>query len=433
MSSRRAEQLVQFIDRSPTASHAVENVASMLEEAGYRRLSERQPWSPVPGDRLYVVRSASALVAFEMGSMPPEETGFRITGAHTDSPGFRLKPNPASASAGLSTLAVEVYGGPILATWFDRDLGLAGRLVVEGDQGIEIRSFRLDRPVCRIATPAIHLNRKVNKEGFKIDREKHLPVITGGEEAGLDPIRSMAVEACGAAGMEVLGLHLELYDMQPAVLGGIDGELILGGRIDNLAMCRASVDALMESAPSKATKVACLFNSEEVGSSTLNGAGSNLLESVLERICPGREELLRALASSIQVSADGAHAVHPNWTDRHDSRARPVLNGGPVIKVNAQERYTSTADTSAYFALCAKEAGVEVQHFVSRNDMPCGSTIGPITASGLGIQSVDVGNPMLSMHSVREMAGSFDQEDMTEALRVHLDGGVPAPYGWKRV
>jgi aspartyl aminopeptidase len=197
-------------------------------------------------------------------------------------------------------------------------------------------------------------------------------------------------------------------------------------------MCHASLAGLVGAGTSKATKVVCLFNSEEVGSSTLNGAGSNLLESVLERICPGREELLRALASSIQVSADGAHAVHPNWSDRHDSRARPVINGGPVIKVNAQERYTSTADTSAYFGLCAERAGVEVQHFVSRNDMPCGSTIGPITASGLGIQSVDVGNPMLSMHSVREMAGSADQEDMTEALRVHLEGTVPAPADWKR-
>jgi aspartyl aminopeptidase len=367
-----------------------------------------------------------------MGSMPPEETGFRIVGAHTDSPGFRLKPNPESQSAGLTTLAVEVYGGPILATWFDRDLGLAGRLVVRGEHGVEVRSFRLSRPVCRIATPAIHLNRKVNKEGFRIDREKHLPVIIGGAGKGLEHIRTLASAAAGADGMEVLGLHLELYDLQPAALGGAGGELILAGRIDNLAMCHASLAGLVGAGTSKATKVVCLFNSEEVGSSTLNGAGSNLLESVLERICPGREELLRALASSIQVSADGAHAVHPNWSDRHDSRARPVINGGPVIKVNAQERYTSTADTSAYFGLCAERAGVEVQHFVSRNDMPCGSTIGPITASGLGIQSVDVGNPMLSMHSVREMAGSADQEDMTEALRVHLEGTVPAPADWKR-
>ncbi len=430
MSDHRAEALLEYINRSPTASHAVAETQRMLNEAGFRPLSESDPWAPSPGDLFYTTRSSDALVAVRMGSMPPEEVGFRIIGAHTDSPGFRLKPEPEQTRQGLTTLALEIYGGPILATWFDRDLRLAGRLVARDGDGVSTARFRLEAPVCRIATPAIHLNREVNKKGFTIDREKHLPVIAGGEEAGLEGIRRLAAEACGVSDDLVLGLHLELYDAQPAALGGADGEFVLGGRIDNLAMCHASVAAMLDSSPSQSTSVVCLFNSEEVGSGTLNGAGSNLAHSVLERLCPGREELLRALSLSMQVSADGAHAVHPNWSDRHDSRARPVINGGPVIKINAQERYTSSPDTSAYFRLCAEEAEVEVQHFVSRNDMPCGSTIGPITASGLGVHSVDVGNPMLSMHSIREMAGARDHGPMVDVLRVHLDGRVPAPPAW---
>lgn len=432
MSEERAEALLSYLNANPTSAHAVAETESMLKEAGFGRLDQRDPWSPAPGDSFYTTRSSDALVAVRMGGMPPEEAGFRIIGAHTDSPGFRLKPDPEQTAHGLTTLAVEVYGGPILATWFDRDLLMAGRLAVRDGEGVSVLRFALDSPVCRIATPAIHLNREVNKKGFKVDREKHLPVIIGGEDTGLEDVRNRAADACGVSESDVLGMHLELYDAQPARLGGAEGELILGSRIDNLAMCYASVAALLESEQSDSTKVVCLFNSEEVGSKTLNGAASNLASSTLERICPGREELLRALALSMQVSADGAHAVHPNWAERHDSRARPVINGGPVIKVNAQERYTSSSDTSAYFRLCAEEAGVDIQHFVSRNDMPCGSTIGPITASGLGIYSVDVGNPMLSMHSVREMAGTRDHGAMVKALRVHLDGSVPAPPVWNR-
>ena len=432
MSEHRAEALLSYLNASPTSSHAVAETESMLKEAGFRRLAERDPWSPVSGESFYTTRSSDALVAVRMGDMPPEEAGFRIIGAHTDSPGFRLKPEPEHRAHGLTTLAVEVYGGPILATWFDRDLLMAGRLAVRDGDAVSVMRFSLDSPVCRIATPAIHLNREVNKKGFKVDREKHLPVIIGGGDTGLEDVRGRAADSCGVSESDILSLHLELHDAQPARLAGADGELILGGRIDNLAMCHAAVSALLESGRSDSTQVVCLFNSEEVGSKTLNGAGSNLASSTLERICPGREELLRALALSMQVSADGAHAVHPNWVDRHDSRARPVINGGPVIKVNAQERYTSSADTSAYFRLCAEEAGVGIQYFVSRNDMPCGSTIGPITASGLGIYSVDVGSPMLSMHSIREMAGTGDHGGMVEALRVHLAGGVSAPPVWNR-
>ena len=430
MPSDVTDDLIEFLNQSPTASHSVALCASMLEEAGFRRLQEGDPWRPAPEERLYTVRADEALVAVSMGSDPPEETGFRIVGAHTDSPGFRLKPSAEKRSHGLTTLAVEVYGGPILATWFDRDLLMAGRIVLREGKGLSTRRFRLQKPLCRIASPAIHLNRQMNKEGFKINRETHLPVIIGGEEVGLDAVRKMAVESCGAEDADVLDMQLELFDSQPATRGGANGELLMGGRIDNLAMCHASVAALMEARPSKPTRVVCLFNSEEVGSRTLNGAASNLAASVLERLCPGREELLRALSRSIQVSADGAHAVHPNWADKHDKLSRPVINGGPVIKINAQQRYTSSADTSTYFRLCAEEAGAEVQHFVSRNDMPCGTTIGPITAAGLGVQSVDAGNPMLSMHSIREMAGALDHAKMIDVLRTHLDGVVPPPASW---
>jgi aspartyl aminopeptidase len=275
-----------------------------------------------------------------------------------------------------------------------------------------------------VTTPAIHLNRKVNKEGFRVNEEDNLPPILTGSEGGLSRLLDEAASVAGVSRDSVAGWSMELYDLQPPASGGLDDEFIMAGRIDNLAMCHAIVESLLASEESACTRVAALFDSEEVGSATMNGAGSGFMESVLERLCGSRSDMFMAMPRSIQVSADGAHAVHPNYADMHDRNSRPVLNGGPVVKINAKERYASTPLSAAYFRSCAGRAEVDTQTFVSRSDLPCGSTIGPITASRTGVLTVDAGNPMLSMHSIREMAGAADHRAMIDVLAVHFGGTV---------
>lgn len=416
--------LMDFLNSSPTAAHAVENVSEALVSKGFRKLGESDSWDLEPGDRFFVVRSASSIVAGRMGTGPVDRAGFRIAGAHTDSPGLRVKPQPQRRKEGLTRLGVEVYGSPILATWFDRDLSAAGHLVVRENGRLSRRLFDMAAPVLRIATPALHLKREMNTEGFKVNPEKHLPPILGGSEIGYE---DLVEAACGQAGVQrssVALAHIEVYDPQPAVLGGLDRSFLFSGRIDNLAMCHAAVRAITESGQSAATQIACLFDSEEVGSKTLNGADSTFLQNVLERLAGSRESFLRSLSRSVLVSADGAHAVHPAYSDQHDPQSRPVLNGGPVIKVSAKARYISSASTIAYFIDCVEKAGYSCQYFVSRNDLRCGTTIGPLTASRLGVPGVDAGNPMISMHSVREMAGTSDHRAMVGALREHLSSRV---------
>ncbi|MBD3369762.1 M18 family aminopeptidase [Candidatus Fermentibacteria bacterium] len=418
------DDLLRFLSSSPTAAHAVAKVSDSLLAAGFRRVDEREAWDLVPGDGFFVTRSASSLIAGRLGTGREEKHGFRIVGAHTDSPGLRVKPQPQRRGEGLTRLGVEVYGSPILATWFDRDLSAAGYLVVrEDDRYIRIL-FDLGGPLCRIATPALHIHREMNTKGFKINPEKHLPPILGGPEAGYEDLVEMAADRAGVDGSRVVLAHAELYDPQPATVGGLDGSLLLGGRIDNLAMCHAAVKALEASESATSSQIICLFDSEEVGSRTLNGADSTFLQTVLERIAGSRESLLRSLSSSLLVSADGAHAVHPAYADKHDPQSRPVLNGGPVIKINAKQRYISSASTTAYFKDCVERAGFSCQYFVSRNDLRCGTTIGPLTASRLGVPGVDAGNPMISMHSIREMAGTSDHGAMIGALREHLGSGA---------
>lgn len=414
---------MEFLDSGVTPGHAVHAASSMLEACGFSRVSERDDWRDLPG-RFWVTRGRGTLAAVARGSLPPWESGFRIAGAHTDFPGFRLKPRPVRDVEGASVLGVEVYGGPIIATWFDRDLALAGSLVWRDDSGTLRESlFDLARPVCRIATPAIHLNRGVNEEGFTFNKEDNLCPILGGapaEETLLEAICSI----CCVERARAVSLSGHLRDCQPASAGGLSGEYIFSGRIDNLAMCFAAIQAVSTAREGACTAVACLFDSEEAGSATMAGAASSFLDDILERLCgeAGRDGLFRSRPLSVLVSADGAHAVHPCYPAKHDKSNRPVLNGGPVMKVNAQERYTSTALTAAYFSECAASVGVSVQSFVSRNDMQCGSTIGPILSTRLGIRSVDAGSPMLSMHSIREMAGARDCDAMISVLRAHFEG-----------
>lgn len=417
-------ELLSFLNSSPTASSAVSQIASKLDKNGFTRLEEGDSWNIGANVKFYTVRSDTSIIAGITGTEKCETAGCRIIGAHTDSPGFRIKPVPDRKIDGINVLGVEVYGSPILATWFDRDLSIAGTLAIREDDSISRKQFIIRKPICRMASPAIHIEREVNKDGFKVNPETNTPLLFSTSGAVFDDILSLACESAHVNKESVSGWSMEVWDTQPAVLGGIEDDFIFSGRLDNLAMCHASIEALLASEESAGTKLISLFNNEEVGSKTLNGAGSTFLDTVIERLAAGRDEYFRCLSKSIQVSTDGAHGVHPNYPGKHDPGCRPVLNGGPVVKVNAKQKYTSTDLTSAYFRTCAEEAGVDIQYFVSRNDMLCGSTIGPVISARTGIISVDVGNPMLSMHSVRETAGKSDHEAMIKVLTQHMNGSI---------
>ncbi|MCK4506675.1 MAG: M18 family aminopeptidase [Candidatus Aegiribacteria sp.] len=416
--------LLSFLDESPTASWAVSELASKLEENGFRRLHEKDVWNLSINEKFYIVRSSSAIIAGVSGSQSCGEAGCRIIGAHTDSPGFRVKPEAQRSKDGMITLGVEVYGSPILATWFDRDLSIAGSLVLREDNILKRRLFKLRKPVCRIASPAIHLERNVNKDGFKVNPEENTPLLLSTSGSGFQDLLALACESAGLREEDVSGWSMEVWDPQPAVTGGINDDFIFSGRLDNLTMCHAAVEGILRTEETPHMRMISLFNSEEVGSKTLNGANSSFLDSVIERLSGNRIEYFRCLSNSVLVSADGAHGLHPNYPGKHDSECRPKLNGGPVIKINAGEKYSSSDISKAYFSLCASAAGVNVQYYVSRNDIICGTTIGPITSSRTGIKSVDVGSAMLSMHSVREIAGASDQEDMIKVFVEHMMGTV---------
>jgi aspartyl aminopeptidase len=427
--------LLAFLDASPTPWHAVAETARRLGAAGFRRLDERSDWRLGAGDRVLVDRGGASVVALRLGAEPPAEAGFRIVGAHVDSPGLRVKPRPARVAGGYLSLDVEVYGGAILATWTDRDLGLAGRVVTRGGKrgGASTTLVRVDRPVARIPNLAIHLNRAVNEDGLRLDRHKEIsPALASwaGKGSPDDAVLAAVAEAAGVERGAVTGFDLALFDVQRAAVGGLEGEFVFSARLDDLAMSHAAVSALLDAAPSRATAVVALFDGEEIGSETPEGAASAWLRDLLARVEAARPApggLPRALAQTLLVSADMAHGVHPNHADRHDGHHAPVLNGGPVVKTNANRRYATDGGTAAFFrGLCAAQ-GVPCQEFVTRADLACGSTIGPIVAARLGVRAVDVGNAMLSMHSCREAAGTRDPERMTSVLARFLSAEDPLP------
>ena len=421
-----ARDLLRFIDASPTPYHAVAETARRLGEAGFTELDEREEWKLAPGDRRFVTKSGGTLCAFVVGSDAPSSAGFVAIAAHTDSPGFRLKPLPEVASAGFRQVGVEVYGGVLHSTWMDRDLSIAGRVALRGGTSALVD---LRRPVCRMPNLAIHLSRSVNADGLVLNPQQHLvPLLAPGEGDGVLELIAAALRASGTVGVDaeqIVAQDLCLYDVQPAVLVGPDASLIAAARLDNLGSCHAATCALLQAGdPGSRTRVIALFDHEEVGSQSDAGARSRFLGSVLDRIAAaspgaGRDALPRALARSLLVSADMAHAVHPNYADKHDKLHGPKLGDGPAIKINAGRSYATDALAAAAFEDACREAGFPAQRFVSRNDIACGSTVGPISAAGLAIRTVDVGNPMLAMHSCRETAGTADVKKLTAAL-VHV-------------
>ena len=419
----RTQNLLEFIDRSPTPFHAVQEMASYLSGRGFNEINEADAWDLAPHGRYFLTRNDSSLIAFEVGSNPDE--GFKIIGAHTDSPNLRLKPNAGYEKSGYLQLGVEVYGGVLLSTWTDRDLSLAGRVILGGKKKPSSKLIRFEQALLRIPQLAIHLNRDVNKKGLLLNEQNHLPPIFSLQKKSSpdEILKKMISRELKCRPADIMGLELSLYDTQPGTLAGPEGEFIFSGRLDNLASCHIAMHALAESTKKDpATKLIAFYDHEEVGSETAQGAGSPFLKDVLQRITlnEDRETFFRAMAKSFFISADMAHAVHPNYSDRHDARHMPILNGGPVIKSNASQRYATEGLSSAWFESLCRKAAVPVQKFVVRSDLGCGSTIGPITAANLGIRTVDVGNPMLSMHSIREMAGAKDHERMIHVFKEYF-------------
>lgn len=424
-----ARRMLELIDAAPSPFHACREAADRLTAAGFAELREVDAWPTGPGS--FYVRRGGSLVAWSVAAHHRPETGFRIIGAHTDSPNLRVKPHADTGRVGYRQVAVEVYGGPLLNSWLDRDLGLSGRVVVRGPHGPEERLLVVDRPLLRIPQLAIHLDRDVSTKGLVLNPQQHLSPIWGlGDPSPGGFTRFVAAELDVAADA-IVGWDLMTHDLTPGCLLGADDELVSAPRLDNLCSSWAGVEAmttaLADGAELAQIPVLVLFDHEEIGSSSDRGADSTLLPALTERIVlglgGGREELLRALAASACCSADNAHATHPNYADRHEPGHLIELNKGPVLKVNANVRYATDAMSAAAFVAACDQAGVPLQRYAHRSDLPCGSTIGPITATRLGISTVDVGAPQLAMHSARELCGSADPAHYMAAMAAFLAPG----------
>ncbi len=483
---RIAQGLLDFIAAAPSPFHAAEVAGARLAQVGFQRLDEGDAWDLEPGGKYFAVRNGSSVVAFITGHDRPESAGLRVVGTHLDSPALKLKPQPVIERHGFIQLGVEVYGGTLLNSWLDRDLGLAGRVIVAPEKprraraaarrppadsgrkggrgpagreraaraaaggqgargpagrrrGVEDSTFgypgenadgtqalllRVDTPLARVPQLAIHLDREVNDKGLVLNKESHLVPVIGlsgakefdfpgwlGQRLGVDPAR-------------ILDHDLLLFDLAAPSFLGLNGEFLSAPRLDNLASSYAALSALLATAGerARATRVAALYDNEEIGSSTRQGAGGTFLAEVIDRVVAamganGPEARHRARARSLLISADMAHAQHPNYPDRNEPRHAPRLNGGPVIKYNANARYATDAASGALFARICREAMVPFQRYVNRADLVCGSTIGPLVSTQLGVRTVDVGSPMLAMHSSREMAGALDPEWMVRAMQ----------------
>lgn len=417
--NKHIKDLMSFLDGSPTSVQASDQIRRRLEEKGFEELDETRKWKLKPGGT-YHLRRDTSVIAFVVGSASLEKAGFNLAAAHIDSPGLKLKLESLKTEKGISRMGIEVYGGPILHTWTDRELGIAGRVVVRNGNKTQVVPVDLKKPVAVIPNAAIHLNREANK-GFEYDKQKHLQAIVqaGGDAA--NPLLSALAGELGVKENQVAETELFLYDFVKAALGGLDGNLVISGRMDNLAMSHAILSAILEADQPKATCIAVLYDHEEIGSTTRQGAASSLLKETLERISLSlgktREEHLRALRNSFLISADMAHAFHPSYAEKYDPNYAPVINGGPVIKWQAAYKYASTAQSSHRFSSLCDEAGIKPQKYMMHSNLLCGSTVGPIVSAQLGIPVVDVGDPLLAMHSVRETGGTKDHVAMIKVLK----------------
>ena len=407
--------LCNFLDLSPVNFWAVETVRQRLETAGFRQLDMRDEWVLTPGDKRYVVQNGSAIFAFVVGS-DDAASGFNFLAAHSDSPGFRIKPRCEMACEGMVKLNTEVYGGPILYTWFDRPLSIAGRVALRGDDPLRprMRLLRFDDPLLVIPHLAIHFNRQVN-EGNPLSKQRDmLPVMALNCDNPGGMLRRLVAENAGVDIDDILDYDLSLYTCQKAGVVGLEGEMLCSGRIDDLSMVHAGMTAMLDTCDkeSAATRVLAVFDNEETGSGTKQGAGSPILEHILRRVVMARggaeSDYMRAVAASFMISADNAHGLHPNYVDKYDPTNHPHLGGGPCIKVNANCKYMTDADSAAVFRAICQRAGVPCQTFVNHSDVAGGSTLGNILTSQIPLRGVDMGAPVWAMHSACETASTAD-------------------------
>ncbi|RDB22654.1 Aspartyl aminopeptidase [Hypsizygus marmoreus] len=452
-----AVRFLKFVNASPTPFHAVDNAAARLEKAGFQKLREKDDWEKdvKAGGKYYFTRNQAALVAFTIPAEWKHGAGLSIVATHVDSPNLKVRPISKRTTSGYLQVGVETYGGGIWHSWLDRDLSLAGRAVIaEQGGGFRSKLIKIDRPLLRIPTLAIHLDRNVN-DSFKFNQETEFVPILGliesqlnspkdganGKEEKPDTAKASSIQAnhhsellallaseLSVAPEEIHDFELSLFDTQPSTLGGINGEFIFSPRMDNLVLSFCAVEAIAESAsaqtfPGLEGNVNCiaLFNHEEIGSVSTSGAESSLIPSLLNRLSPTPASLAQSISRSFLISADMGHALHPNYTSKFEDQHKPVMNGGIVIKTNAKQRYASDAITSFIVKQLVERKGGKVQEFEVRNDMACGSTVGPML-SKIGIRTVDVGNAMLSMHSIRETAGSHDVQNAIDLFTSFFEG-----------
>ena len=414
----RVKRLLDFLDASPVNFLAAKNIAGELEKAGYKKLDPREPIDNVKaGDKLYVTKNDSSIYAFHIGRQPMAEAGFRMICAHCDSPTFRIKPNAEMlCEGGIVKLNTEVYGGPIMSTWFDRPLTIAGRVIVRGNNALNPQTLLLHvkRPLLQISNLAIHFNRQVN-DGVKLSKQKDMLPILGIINNELEKGNLLMNIICGELSIkptDVLDFDLYLADATPACTFGVHDEFLSSGRLDDLSMCFAGLEAMIDTDTTDATKVLAIFDNEETGSQTKQGAGSPFLAMMLQRIAQAQsgsaEAWYQAIERAFMISADNAHAWHPNYSEKYDPTNHPVLGGGPVIKFNAAQKYASDAVSAAVFAEICSEAEVPCQRFVNHSDVAGGSTLGNILASSIPLRGVDMGNAILAMHSCRETGSVAD-------------------------
>ena len=414
--------LLDFLDRSPTPFHAVAEMKKKLLDASFVQLNEQESWDLKKKGSYFVIRNDSSIVAFRLGSKSVIETGFRMVGAHTDSPCFKVKPNPEIESKGYNQLGVEVYGGVLLNPWFDRDLSLAGRVTLRNKKGkLENRLIDFKMPIATIPSLAIHLDREANDKRT-VNKQTYLPpvvsLITDQQfDLKIEIKNLLGKSEKGLSGSEILDFELSFYGTQQAAMIGLNEEFIASARLDNLLSCYTGMQAIIDNKKTTTSQLLVCNDHEEVGSGSAAGARGNFLSSILKRIAINEEDYARMMARSMLISTDNAHGVHPNFSDKHDSNHGSVMNSGPVIKINSNQAYATNSETAGIFRFVAVQAGVPTQSFVSKSDMKCGSTIGPLTATALGVRAIDVGVPTFAMHSIRELAGSDDAHYLYQILQ----------------
>ena len=419
-------ELLNFIDESPSPWHATHSVKKQLLAHNFQELKETEPWILEKNERYYLIRDDSSIIAFIVGSKPLAETGYKIIGAHTDSPSLRIKPKSPHYEGGLLRLGVEIYGGPILATFSDRDLSLAGRISHKDNLGkVKTQLVHFKDALLRLPNLAIHMNSKVNAEGLKFHKQNELPLLLSCANEQLPQQRFYKLLESGTEinSQQILSWELNIYDTQKGSFWGENQEFYSNSQLDNLASCHAGLKAFLDDKVKQpeSTLICAFFDHEEIGSETYKGANGSFLSDTLTRIAlsfyQNQEDYQRALAMSFMISTDMAHAYQPNFPAAYEPNHKVMVNQGPVIKVNANQRYSSESVSEAMFMNWCQQEDVAYQQYAHRTDIPCGSTLGPMSAAKLGIRTVDVGNPMWAMHSIRESAGVYDHLNMIKVLR----------------